>query len=318
VSSPIAGDAAEAKRYLEMQYDQYEKSSVPSEHVVGHYAWHEAFPYETLLLHEYGDMRFPVLPPERRQRALDFGCGPGRMVRRMSALFDQVDGVDIAPRLLADARAVVPERSELWASSGDDLGAAPADAYDFIYCTVSLHHIAVWDVRMRILAAMKEALRVGGCVTLQLGFTPSYPWLPVDRHAYWRDAPKASSPRRQWLAKRLERRGLQTLVSDGGRIRGVVRADAQAEGLQLMHRDRRHASWRENRYDAPGTNSECDVAIGAESLPLVAEDFTSIFGNFMCWYYDVSLVFPDLRGQSHPTDHWHTHWIFLHARREGH
>lgn len=304
------------QKYLQMQLQQYQDASVPSEHVVGHYAWHEAFPYETFLLHEHGDVRFPVVPLGSRHRALDFGCGPGRMVRRMSALFDQVDGVDIAPRLLDDARKIVPEGSELWATDGDNLGGAPKNVYDFIFCTVSMHHIAVWEIRMRILAAMKDALRVGGCITLQLGYTPTYPWLAVPNHAYWRDAPHATSPRRNWLERQLGHVGLQTLV-EAGRIYGVVRGDPKEDGLQLMRRDHQHASWRENRYDAQGTNSVCDVAIGAKSLPLVEEDFKKVFGNFKCWFYDVSLVFGGLRGQRHPEDHWHTHWIFLHARKEG-
>jgi len=305
----------DARRYTAMQQDHYENSDVPSEHVVGHYAWHEEFPYETLLLHDHGDLRHPVLPPERRRRALDFGCGPGRMIPRMAKFFDQVDGVDIAPRLLADARAVVPASTQLWATNGDDLGEAPQEAYDLVYCTVSFHHIAVWDVRMQILRHMQAALLPGGVVTLQLGYRDAYPWVPVPHATYWTDAPVAGTPRRRLAGRALERLGVQTLTSEGGRITGFYRADPAETALQLMRKDHQHASWRDNPYDATSTNSGMDATISAETLPQVAEDFRSVFGNFTCWFYDVSLAFADLRGASHPSDHWHTHWIFLHARR---
>jgi len=305
----------DARRYTAMQQDHDENSDVPSEHVVGHYAWHEEFPYETLLLHDHGDLRHPVLPPERRRRALDFGCGPGRMIPRMAKFFDQVDGVDIAPRLLADARAVVPASTQLWATNGDDLGEAPQEAYDLVYCTVSFHHIAVWDVRMAILRKMREALREGGAVTLQLGYNHTYPWLPVPHGRYWTDSPQAGTPRRALIARGLRRIGIQT-IAEHGRLTGFYRGDPERSGLQLLRRDTQHAEWRDNPYDAPSTNSGCDATISAATLPDVAEDFRSIFGNFSCWWYDVSLVFDNLRGASHPSDHWHTHWIFLHARKE--
>ncbi|MGH7750003.1 MAG: methyltransferase domain-containing protein, partial [Candidatus Dormibacteria bacterium] len=37
-------------------------------------------------------------------RALDFGCGVGRLTQALAARFDRVDGVDIAPTMVAAAR----------------------------------------------------------------------------------------------------------------------------------------------------------------------------------------------------------------------
>lgn len=303
-----------SEQYTRMQREHYEDPSISSEDIVGNYAWHEAFPYETLLLHEHGDLRHPVVAERDRRRALDFGCGPGRMIPRMSRLFGQVDGVDISARLLADARTLVPAQTELWQTNGRDLGGAPVGAYDFVYCTVSLHHIPVWEIRMEILRHIWGSLRVGGCVTLQLCFHPNYPWLPVAGHRSWADSPGSQTPLRSALAGRLRRLGLHTLTVDG-RIRGVFRGH-ETEGLQLFRQDAQHASWRENRYDASGTNAVCDATISTETLPLVRQDFTAVFGNFSCWWYDVSMVFEDLRGESHGPGSWHSHWIFLHARKE--
>ncbi len=170
-----------ADQYIQMQLQQYEDSSVSPDEIVGNYAWHEAFPYETFLLHEYGDLRRPVLKDDRRIRALDFGCGPGRMIRRMAKFFNQVDGVDISPRLLQEARKIVPFNTQLWPTGGSDLGQAPRNAYDFIYCTISMQHIAAWDIRMQIMRHMRDALKVGGCLTLQMAFNPGYPWMSSPR-----------------------------------------------------------------------------------------------------------------------------------------
>src|SRR5262245_45857186 len=38
--------------------------------------------------------------PARRDTALDFGCGVGRLTQAMAAYFDRVTGVDIAPAML--------------------------------------------------------------------------------------------------------------------------------------------------------------------------------------------------------------------------
>lgn len=39
-----------------------------------------------------------------RERALDFGCGPGRLTQALAARFETVDGVDIARSMIANAR----------------------------------------------------------------------------------------------------------------------------------------------------------------------------------------------------------------------
>jgi hypothetical protein len=74
--------------------------------------------------------------------------------------------------LLEEARVrMAGTPTELFLTSGNDLGAAPLDTYDFIYSTITLQHVAVHAVRQHILRAMAACLRPGGCVTLQFGFT---------------------------------------------------------------------------------------------------------------------------------------------------
>lgn len=293
--------AVDTKQYIEMQKQEYEHSAHTPDYIVGNYDWHEEFPYETQLLYENGDLRYPLLGEAERGRALDFACGPGRMIPRMSKFFKQVDGVDIAPRLIEEARRRVPANSELWATNGDDLGGAPSNAYDFIYCTISMQHISVWDVRMRIMRQMRDALKVGGCVTLQMAFNPTYPLLPA-------------APIYRFETNRFRKIGTH-LMYLGGQLRGILLANTDLMQLDMKRVDTEHALWRENRTDAGATNSGCDVTISDATLPQVKADFEELFGNFKCWWYDVSLVFKDLRGQRHEPHSWATHWIFLHAKK---
>ena len=81
--------------YTLMQKSFYDDETISPEDVVGSYGWHEKFPYESQLLFKRGDMRFPLFESTKDKIALDFGCGPGRMVLRMSPLFERVDGVDL-------------------------------------------------------------------------------------------------------------------------------------------------------------------------------------------------------------------------------
>jgi SAM-dependent methyltransferase len=162
------------QKYIDMQKWQYELD-VPSEEVVGSYEWNEGFPYETHLLYINGDVRYPIFADPSDKIALDFACGPGRMIPRMSKYFARVDGVDISDRLVADARAANPA-SNFWVTAGDDLGEAPSSTYDFVYSTIAMQHVAVHSIRMKILREIARVLKPGGCINIQYSFNWRFPY----------------------------------------------------------------------------------------------------------------------------------------------
>ena len=159
-----------------MQKSYYEKDDLPSDDIVGNYKWHENFPYETQLLYKNGDLRMPLIDNLQDKIALDFGCGPGRMVNRISAIFKRVDGVDISKKLLEKAKQSCP-KSNFYISSGDDLGSTPSNTYDFAYSTIAMQHIAVHSVRMNILKNIKRVLKKSGKFTIQIAFNADYPFI---------------------------------------------------------------------------------------------------------------------------------------------
>ena len=162
-------------KYIEMQKGIYNNKNIPSEDIVGYYDWNEAFPYETFLLYENGDVRKPLFKETNDKVALDFACGPGRMVRRMSKCFKKVDGVDISNRLIEEAREKSPS-NDFYVSNGDDLGSVPKNNYDFVYSTIAMQHIAVRTIRMNILKNIHEVLKEDGIINIQMAFSKDFPY----------------------------------------------------------------------------------------------------------------------------------------------
>lgn len=161
--------------YARMQKAYYDTGDFTVEDIVGNYAYHENFPYETHLLHLYGDIRKPVLADPARARGFDIGCGEGRMMRRMARMLGQCDGADISERMVAAARMRTPG-AEVFLSTGANCGAAPSNSYDFAYCCISLQHICVYETRARIYDDLLRILKPDGCATLQFFFSKYYPY----------------------------------------------------------------------------------------------------------------------------------------------
>jgi SAM-dependent methyltransferase len=105
----------------------------------------------------------------RRRRALDFGCGVGRLTQAMAEHFDEADGVDIAPSMIELARQYNRhgERCRYLLNERSDLRLFEANRFDFIYTNVVLQHM---EPRYAV-SYLKEFLRVlapGGLILFQL------------------------------------------------------------------------------------------------------------------------------------------------------
>jgi SAM-dependent methyltransferase len=108
--------------------------------------------------------------PERRMRALDFGCGVGRVTVPLADHFAQVTGVDISASMLELAGELSAGRPNcaFRLVAGDGALAFGDQSFDLVYCSRVLQHL---PDRQAILRAITELLRVlgpGGLLVLQV------------------------------------------------------------------------------------------------------------------------------------------------------
>ena len=107
------------------------------------------------------------LPPER-SRALDFGCGVGRLTRALGSRFDRVIGVDVSAEMIAHARRLNEGRENLeWIHNPHhgipDIGDA---SIDLIYTRFVLQHVPT-SAALGYLAEFARVLAPRGLLVFQ-------------------------------------------------------------------------------------------------------------------------------------------------------
>lgn len=106
-------------------------------------------------------------------RALDFGCGVGRLTQPLCDRFGHVDGVDISPAMIERAREVnrYGERCQYHLNETPDLELFPRDTFDFVYSNITLQHMEPQYSR-RYIEEFFRVLRLGGVAVFQLPSVP--------------------------------------------------------------------------------------------------------------------------------------------------
>ncbi|WP_395333881.1 methyltransferase domain-containing protein [Novosphingobium sp. BL-8H] len=106
---------------------------------------------------------FGALP---RGRALDFGCGVGRLTLPLADHFESAVGLDIAPAMLAEARRNSDGRPIDYLLSDDSLSRVEG-SFDFVISCIVLQHIPVAR-GMAILGRLLDRVNPGGGAIIQL------------------------------------------------------------------------------------------------------------------------------------------------------
>ena len=134
------------------------------------------------------DLRSLGLEP-KSGRALDFGCGVGRLTQALADRFDEAWGVDIAPSMieLANRYSRDPERCRYFLNTRPDLRLFEDESFDFVYSNITLQHV---EPRYQgpYLAEFLRVLVPGGLLVFQLPSTPSNLDVPIASGEY--PAPK--------------------------------------------------------------------------------------------------------------------------------
>lgn len=110
----------------------------------------------------------------RLERALEIGCGPGRLMRPMSRYFDEIHGVDVSGHMVRLAREKLSDvpNAQVHLGSGSDLAEFADAAFDFVYSYAVFQHIPSREVVFRYLAEAVRVLRPGGLLRCQLNGLP--------------------------------------------------------------------------------------------------------------------------------------------------
>lgn len=125
-----------------------------------------------------------------RRRALDFGCGAGRLTHALARYFDHVIGVDIAKSMIDVAKRLHAETPniEFHVNTSNRIESVPSDSVDLVYTLLVLQHIPPRYVR-QYLAEFVRVLTPGGVLVFQLPSDEVLP-LKVEGHPLKRLLPR--------------------------------------------------------------------------------------------------------------------------------
>jgi SAM-dependent methyltransferase len=99
----------------------------------------------------------------RKDRALDFGCGVGRLSQALAQRFEQVVGVDISSTMVERARELDKNggRCTFLLNAEEDLALLDTGSFDFVYSSITLQHMPP-ESALRYVAEFLRVLSPGG------------------------------------------------------------------------------------------------------------------------------------------------------------
>ena len=118
--------------------------------------------------------RLPAgIPPDSR-RALEIGCGPGRLMRPMSRYFGEIHGVNVSDEMISKATLKLRgiPHAHVHHASGSDLAMFGAGAFDFVYSYAVFQHIPSAEVVFSYLRETVRVLKPGGVARLHINGLP--------------------------------------------------------------------------------------------------------------------------------------------------
>ncbi len=119
--------------------------------------------------------RFPRSTNSRALRALEVGCGPGRLMRPLSRRFGEIHGVDVSDEMIRLAREKLRgiPHAHVHLSSGADLAQFADESFDVVYSYAVFQHIPSRDVVWSYLSEIVRVLKPGGVFRGQLNGLPA-------------------------------------------------------------------------------------------------------------------------------------------------
>jgi len=118
--------------------------------------------------------RFPKNANRRAWRALEIGCGPGRLMKPMSRNFGEIHGVDVSDEMIRMARERLRDipHAHVHATNGASLAQFADESFDFVYSYAVFQHIPSRDVVLEYMDETRRVLKPGGIFRAQFNGLP--------------------------------------------------------------------------------------------------------------------------------------------------
>ncbi|MFM2126378.1 MAG: hypothetical protein RL328_2829 [Acidobacteriota bacterium] len=211
---------------------------------------------------------------ERTQwKALEIGCGPGRLMRPMSRHFAEIHGIDVSDEMIARAKENLRETPNAFAHVGDGsrLTQFEDTSLDFIYSYAVFQHIPSRAVVLEYLAEIQRVLKPGGLARLQLN---GLPLISDDQYTTWSGARFSSQELLEFTASR----DIQVLAMEGAGTQYMWTTwrkqpagwHAQRSGLTfdpMPCRIRRITNATSSEPVAPSRGRFASISVWVENLP---------------------------------------------------
>lgn len=118
-------------------------------------------------------------------RAMDFGCGAGRLTQALCEHFDSVVGIDISQSMIDTAKHYNRhgERCDYRVNTTDDLAQLEDAQFDFVYSNIALQHSPP-QATMRYIREFFRILKPEGIALFQVPSGPRHEPGSIGAHLY--------------------------------------------------------------------------------------------------------------------------------------
>ena len=217
--------------------------------------------------------RLGAVENHRTRRALEIGCGPGRLMKPMSEFFGEVHGVDISDQMisLAQERLSGIPHAHVHVATNSDLAAFADESFDLVYSYAVFQHIPSRDVVMNYLREARRVLKIGGLLRCQINGLPD----TAARYDTWSGVRIPSSEIEAFCRESdmqllaLEGRNTQYMwISAIKRPRGWVDSHVRPDQAPVIRRITNAAS---SEPVAPSRGRYAALSLWIENLPEMAD-----------------------------------------------
>jgi SAM-dependent methyltransferase len=209
------------------------------------------------------------LPTTPDRRALEIGCGPGRLMKPLSRHFSEIHGVDVSDEMIRLARERLRDipHAHPHATNGASLAQFADQSFDFVYSYAVFQHIPSRQVVLEYMNEISRVLKPGGIFRGQFNGLPHSgapdTWSGVtfsgeDIRAFTREKGlqllALEDVQTQYMWTTWRRRPHRPIVQPGApRIKGITNAHSYEPVAPKRERHAAISVWMENLPD------ECDL-----------------------------------------------------------